>query len=240
MKKILKKLLPNFPINILNTQARLEKRILDLEEGRLNRRPAAVYDLTDYLIGAQVPGDYCEFGVYRGNTFSLVHKSLSSRFQDMRFLAFDSFSGLPKPNGHDAQDGYSSNFHESEFACSEEDFMANLRAKQIDLQRIKVVKGWFSQTLARGKAEEYGIKKIAAAWIDCDLYESTVPVLNFIFPHVSVGSVIVFDDWRCFRNLPEFGEQRACREWLAANPRLTLHELFSFGFHGIAFTVGSH
>jgi hypothetical protein len=158
----------------------------------------------------------------------------------MRFLAFDSFAGLPKLNGHDARDGYTSNFHESEFAYSEEDFMANLQAKRIDLEKIKVIKGWFNKTLAPGKAKEYGIEKIAAAWIDCDLYESTVPVLNFILPHLSVGSIIVFDDWRCFRNLPDLGEQRACQEWLAANPSLTLHELFSFGFHGQAFTIGSN
>jgi O-methyltransferase len=240
IKKILKKMFPKFLLNILKTPAKLETRILALEEGRQNRRHTAVHDMTDYLVGAQLPGDYCEFGVYRGDTFSQAHKSLSGLFPTMSFLAFDSFAGLPKPNGLDARDGYSSNFHESKFTCSEEDFVANLKLKLVNLERIKIIKGWFNDTLAPGKAEEYGIEKIAAAWIDCDLYESTMPVLSFILPHLSVGSIIVFDDWRCFRNLPDFGEQRACREWLAANPSLTLHELFSFGYHGIAFTVGSH
>jgi O-methyltransferase len=239
IKKIVKKLLPNFIINALRTPAKLETRISALEEGRQNRRHAAVHDLTDYLINAQIPGDYCEFGVYRGDTFIQAHRSLSGRFHNMRFLAFDSFAGLPNPKNHDARDGYTGNFHESEFTCSKEDFMTNLQAKRVELERIKIIKGWFNKTLAPGKAEEYGIEKIAAAWIDCDLYESTVPVLNFILPHLSIGSVIVFDDWRCFRNLPDLGEQRACREWLVVNPDLTLHELFSFGFHGVAFTVGS-
>jgi O-methyltransferase len=86
---------------------------------------------------------------------------------------------------------------------------------------------------------DYAIERIAVAWIDCDLYESTVPVLKFITPHLCVGSVIVFDDWRCYRNHPDFGEQRACREWLEANPGIKLRELLSFGWNGIAFTIVS-
>ena len=70
------------------------------------------------------------------------------------------------------------------------------------------------------------------------IYKSTVPVLRFITPYLSQGSVLLFDDWRCFRNLPDRGQQRACREWLQANPQIELHEFVSFGFHGKAFTVG--
>ena len=239
MKALLKKLLPGKIKNRLTTSKALKNRLLTLEEGRHNRRFAAGFDMADYLVGAQIQGDYCEFGVYRGGIFSYAYRLLAPRFPAMRFFAFDSFAGLPKPHDVDAANGFSSNFHEHEFVCGEEDFLANLKQNHLDMARVRTIKGWFKETLAAGNAEEYGIKKIAVAWIDCDLYESTVPVLNFILPHLSVGSVVVFDDWRCFRNLPEFGEQRACREWLAANPHLTLNQLFSYGFHGIAFTVGS-
>jgi O-methyltransferase len=51
--------------------------------------------------------------------------------------------------------------------------------------------------------------------------------------------VLLFDDWRCFRNLPEFGEQRACAEWLARNPQIRLNDFFEFGFGGKAFTVAA-
>lgn len=226
-------------IKKLFTLRTLDQRVNILEEGRQNRRYEAVYDLADYLVGAQIPGDYCEFGVYRGNTFSYAYKLMSGLFPRMKYFAFDSFEGLPTPHGLDAVEGYTSNFHENEFACTEEDFVTNLKRNGVNLDRVHTTKGWFDQTLSDDKAKEYGIDKIAAAWIDCDLYESTVPVLKFILPHLSVGSVIVFDDWKCFRNLPDFGEQRACREWLAANPKLSLNELFSFGSHGLAFTVGS-
>ena len=118
-------------------------------------------------------------------------------------------------------------------------FAENLKKKGVDLGRVTTVKGWFNASLTDENAKKFHINKVAAAWIDCDLYESTVPVLDFLTPRISVGTVLLFDDWRCFRNLPDYGEQKACREWLAKNPQITLHELFSFGWHGIAFTVGS-
>lgn len=214
-------------------------RIEELERHALNRRHMAINEVYDYLVGAQVTGNYVEFGVYQGRTFSFACKRLSLLSDDMRFFAFDSFEGLPAPKGMDALNGYSSNFHEREFACTQEDFIRNLKRAGVRMEKVSVVKGWFDQTLKPENAKAYGIDKIAVAWIDCDLYESTVPILKFITPYLSVGSVILFDDWRCFRNSPEFGEQRACREWLAENPQISLRELFSFGWHGIAFTVNS-
>jgi O-methyltransferase len=239
MRDQIKRLVPRAVRDILRGRRSFEARLLSLEEGRQNRRYIAMFDLADYLVGAQVAGDYCEFGVYRGDTFSYAYRLMAGLFPEMRFIAADSFQGLPRPEGLDALNGYTGNFHEREFYCSEADFLTKLRQHRIDLARVRTIKGWFHETLSEGKASGYEIHKIAAAWIDCDLYESTVPVLDFLLPRLSVGSVLVFDDWRCFRNLPELGEQRACREWLARNPQLSLNELFSFGFHGLAMTVGA-
>ncbi len=238
MRGFIKRIVPKAVLQpILDFRAEV-KTLKELTRRLENRRYMAIDELTDYLVGAEVPGDYLEFGVYLGTTFSYACRRLSY-FKEMKFFAFDSFEGLPKPKGIDTLNGYSSHFHEHEFSCSEEDFMASLKRENVSLDRVRTVKGWYDQTLKPENAELYGIDKIAAAWIDCDLYESTVPILQFITPHLSVGSVILFDDWRCFRNLPDFGEQRACREWLSINPQISLHELFSFGWHGIAFTVGS-
>ena len=238
MRRLIKKIVPKAILKpLLNLEAQT-KALIEMERRLQNRRFMAIDELTDYLVGAEIPGDYLEFGVYLGTTFSYACRRLSY-FKEMKFFAFDSFEGLPKPKGIDMLNGYSSHFHEHEFFCSEEDFIANLKRENVNLDKVRIVKGWFEQTLKPENAKSYGVDRIAAAWIDCDLYESAVPVLQFITPHLSVGSVILFDDWRCFRNLPDFGQQRACREWLSKNSRISLHELFTFGWHGIAFTVGS-
>lgn len=214
-------------------------RLETVEYRSFNRRFYAIEQCAEYLIGAQIDGDYLEFGVYKGDTFSHAYKWMSPYFKEMRFLAFDSFEGLPKPQGIDIAEGYSSHFYETQFACSQQEFTQNICAKGVDLQRVMMIKGWFNETLSPERAAEHRVKKIAAIWIDCDLYESTVPVLNFITPYLVAGSVLIFDDWRCYRNHPDFGEQRACREWLKANPQIKLAELFSFGWNGMAFSVTS-
>jgi hypothetical protein len=199
----------------------------------------AIDMLADYLVGTQIPGDYCEFGVFRGTTFSYAFKVIAPLFPDMRFAAFDSFEGLPAPSGLDATDGYTSGFHQGQFSSTEQEFTANLTTAGVDLDRVLVWKGWFDNTLTKDGPAARALGKVAAAWIDCDLYESTVPVLDFLTERLSVGSVLLFDDWRCFRNLEDFGEQRACREWLERNPRIKLNPFISFGFHGNSFTVAS-
>lgn len=225
-----------------NQIAELSSRVTNLENRLLSyyrNRWDAIDNLADYLVGAEIPGDYFEFGVYKGSTFVYAYKIMESLFKNMRFVALDSFEGLPEPRDTDAEMGYSSGFYEGQFAVTKEDFTANLQKESVDLDRVVLIKGWFDQSLNSETMQTYGLGKIAAAWIDCDLYESTVPILRFITPYLSHGSVILFDDWRCFRNSPDRGQQRACREWLQANPQIELHEFISFGFHGKAFTVGS-
>lgn len=222
--------------------AMLESRVANLEERLLSyykNRWDVVDKLADYLVGTQIPGDYLEFGVYLGKTFSYTYRVMAPLFPDMRFVALDSFEGLPEPKGLDAQDNYTSGFYSGQFACDVRQFESNLVASGVDMKRVSMIKGWFNESLDPGNTESSAIGKVAAAWIDCDLYESTVPVLNFLTSRLSVGSVLLFDDWRCFRNLADFGQQRACREWLQRNPQIKLNIFVDFGFHGQAFTVAA-
>jgi O-methyltransferase len=219
-----------------------ESRIAFLEDRLLSyykNRWDVIDKLADYLVGTQLPGDYLEFGVFEGKTFSYGFKIMAPLFPDMRFVALDSFEGLPEPKGIDAKDNYTSGFFKGQFACDTDQFQRNLREGGVDMTRVTMIKGWFDSTLSPEGHAHTTVSKVAAAWIDCDLYESTVPVLDFLTSKISVGSVLLFDDWRCYRNLPDFGQQRACREWLTANPQITLNTFVDFGFHGQAFTVAS-
>lgn len=220
----------------------LESRVAHLEERLLSyykNRWDVVDKVADYLVGTQIDGDYLEFGVYLGKTFSYAYRVMAPLFPAMKFLALDSFEGLPEPKGIDRLDNYTSGFFAGQFACDIDDFKQNLAKSGVDLNRVTAIKGWFDQTLLPDTAPANEIRKVAAAWIDCDLYESTVPVLNFLTSRLSVGTVILFDDWRCYRNLADFGQQRACREWLQRNSQIKLNEFVDFGFHGKAFTVAS-
>ena len=216
----------------------LENRLINYYRNRWD-----VLDcVADYLVNAELPGDYAEFGVYKGTTFGYAANIFHTLFPQMRFLAFDSFEGLPEPKGLDfSQEGFSSGFFQGQFTATEEEFSQNvqLAAPQLSLDNLVITKGWFDKALIPERASKIGLQHLACIWIDCDFYESTVPVLQFITPYLSVGSVILFDDWRCYRNLVDRGERRACSEWLERNPGLVLNEFVSFGFHGMSFTVAA-
>ncbi len=216
----------------------LENRLINYYRNRWD-----VLDcVADYLVNAELLGDYAEFGVYKGTTFGYATNLFYQLFPQMRFLAFDSFEGLPEPKGLDlSQESFSSGFFQEQFTATEEEFCQNvqLAAPQLPLDNLVITKGWFDNALIPERTSKIGLQHLACIWIDCDFYESTVPVLQFITPHLSIGSVILFDDWRCYSNLVDRGERRACSERLERNPGLVLNEFISFGFHGMSFTVAS-
>lgn len=214
----------------------LQDRVTYLEKRLHNHRWYAIEQVMEYLVCAQLKGEYCEFGVFKGETFAHGMQHYKE-FPTMRYFAFDSFEGLPAPKGLDKEGDYTGNFHEGEFAFSEKDFLNNLKKKNLPLERVITVPGWFDKTLTEETASKHSIHSIAAAWIDCDFYESTVPVLDFLSKRLTKGSIIVYDDWYAFRNSPDRGQQLATKEWLEKNKNIKLAEIFSFGVYGKAFTV---
>jgi O-methyltransferase len=178
-------------------------------------------------------GDYLEFGVYRGGTFLHAHHRARELMPWMRFFAFDSFEGLPALDGVDAQ----GEFYEGQFACTRPDFDDNLRAAGADMDRIEIVEGWFDATLTDALRRERRLEIASIVFIDCDLYASTVPVLDFIKPLLRQGSIVLFDDWYHFRADAKKGVQRATNEWLERNPELSLTTWHPFCHHGQSFIV---
>jgi hypothetical protein len=82
-----------------------------------------------------------------------------------------------------------------------------------------------------------GLKQAAVTWIDCDLYHSTVSVLNFIEPLLPDGAIVIFDDWFAYCGRPDRGKRAACAEWLARNPAISLLPYRTFQSAGQSFTV---
>ena len=197
---------------------------------------AALSDAMDFAKWSELDGDYLEFGVYEGRRLaSAFHFARRNGLKAMRFHAFDSFQGLPAPTGVDAE-GFKQ-FDQGEYAADVQRFRDNILKSGVDLEKVSVVPGWFSDTLTDDTKKKIGVQSAAVVWVDCDLYESTVPVLEFITDCVRDGTVIIFDDWFCFRGDPGRGEQRAFSEWLDRNPDISASEFHKFGWHGNSFIL---
>jgi O-methyltransferase len=152
---------------------------------------------------ARPAGDYLEFGVYRGTSFILafnVAKKLG--LEQMRFWAFDGFVGLPFSDERFRQDDY---------ACTRSNFERTIRRAGVDLTRVHVVEGLYHESLKLPLPVEPS--EAAVIHVDCDLYESTVPVLRFIEPMLRHRTVLIFDDWHPTTMSNPSGEARAFAEW---------------------------
>jgi O-methyltransferase len=180
----------------------------------------------------QVPGDYLEFGVFRGERLIQAYetamfltkwvrsqkdpyaaKASASNLERMRFIGFDSFEGLPKATAIDVAPGQEEWIGEGGFCASLDEVTALLPAKGIAEGRIRLVKGWFDATLSEATKKSLEIQAAAVVYIDCDYYESTVPALEFITDLLVDGSILIFDDWFLFRGRSDRGEQKAFYEW---------------------------
>ncbi|NQT94516.1 MAG: class I SAM-dependent methyltransferase, partial [Lentisphaerae bacterium] len=199
---------------------------------RADKRLALLIDIAEYLEVAEVQGEYAEFGVWKGRTFLHAYRFLADKNPAMLFYALDSWEGLPEPAGKDAEDGYCGGFVKGQYKGNLAEFWQMVDSNKLDRDRIRTVQGWFDETLKPGNPDSSALEKVAVAWVDCDLYESTVPVLEFLTHRLDTGAVVVFDCWRCFRNLPDRGQQLACAEWLQRNPDITLRHLMDFMWGG--------
>lgn len=173
-----------------------------------------------------VVGDYHEFGVYQGRSFirNALHfkRLLGARADDMTFWAYDSFEGLPETH-----DPYApAHFSKGAYAAPQDLFLKNVEQAGIPRAQVKTVPGFYDVSLTPEKAAEvFATRKLAMTYIDCDIYESTVPIFNFITPGLQVGSVIVIDDWVRHHTHPRHGMQRAFNEWLEANPTIKVNKI---------------
>lgn len=112
-----------------------------------------------------------EFGVYSGSTLKAIATHRGSGV-----YGFDSFDGLPE--------NWRTGFPSGAFAKSEPPQVTG----------AELVIGWFTDTLPSFMAE-HADEPVAFVHVDCDLYSSTVTVLEHVGPRLRPGAVLVFDEY---------------------------------------------
>jgi hypothetical protein len=170
-------------------------------------------------VNRPINGAYMEFGCHTGRTMQYAWRYFGGL--GWNFIAFDSFEGLPAHSAIDEQEIWGA----GKYATTEDDFVRIVTGAGLPRESLRTVKGFYDKSLTPELAKELQPTKAAVIYVDCDLYESTVPVLRFAKDFMQVGTTVVFDDWDCFLADPERGERRAWAEFLAANPHLRFEEI---------------
>ena len=160
-----------------------------------------------------VSGDIVECGVWRGESMSAFAILTQADEIERHIWGFDSFEGLPEPTIEDRE---SSSFEAEKGWYSgpnQKDVMLRLQAAGIDdvtrTRGVTLVKGWFEDTLPDYQGE------IGLLHLDADLYDSTKCALEFLWPKVSVGGVVVLDEYHVPENWA--GEKKAVDEYFASS-----------------------
>ena len=125
-----------------------------------------------------VEGDTAECGVYTGGSswFIASHFAGTGRTHH----GFDSFAGLSEPEGGDG-----SYWRQGDSSATEQRARDTLAGLDVELHP-----GWIPE-----RFDEVAERRFCFVHVDVDLYRPTRDTVEFFYPRLSPGGVILFDDY---------------------------------------------
>lgn len=155
-------------------------------------------DLLQIALDAAMPlvedgGHVCEFGVASGRSLRMTQELLPL---STKIHGFDTFTGLPQAWGNEPAGSYSTggvlptNMHEG---------------------LVFFHKGLFGDSIPQFWQDKPKEDFLAYANIDCDLYSSTLDILEAMHGRIVPGTILVFDEYLCHPTWRQ-DEFRAWRE----------------------------
>ncbi|WP_405677871.1 TylF/MycF family methyltransferase [Streptomyces sp. NBC_01511] len=169
---------------------------------------------TRHVVRHNIPGDIVECGVWRGGSMQACAKTLLSLGETDRDLhLFDTFEGMPPPTAEDLRrDGKSA---EDLLAAqgkdrpiwaiaSLEDVQAGFASVPYPGERVHYVQGMVEDTVPQQAPEQISILRL-----DTDWYASTKHELEFLYPRLASGGVLLIDDYGYWQ-----GSRQAVDEFL--------------------------
>jgi O-methyltransferase len=137
-------------------------------------------------------GAMAEVGVYQGSSAQIICEAKGDR----PLYLFDTFTGLPKPDETETR-----MLGQGQYSASFVAVQSLLRA----YRKVRLCPGMFPQSAAG-----IGRVRFSLVHLDADLYSSTLAGLEFFYPRMVAGGIIVLHD---YSTLP--GVARASREFLS-------------------------
>jgi hypothetical protein len=185
-------------------------------------RVAALCTIVDYIVKHDIPGAFAECGLWRGGSLMAILLRLRQLgVSDREVFGFDTFVGQPDPTPEDVdfegrtESGNSlgkvivdSLTHFDE--VSRDEVFAVLASTGYAPERIHLVQGMVEDTIPAHAPD-----KIALLRLDTDYYDSTRHELEHLYPRISIGGVLIIDDYGHFK-----GARKAVDEYLDGHPVL--------------------
>lgn len=184
--------------------------------------PERIFSLCEavkYVQDKNIQGDIVECGVWKGGSMMAIAETLIGAGDTSRDLyLFDTFEGMPPPTENDVDIAGGS--AESLLANSSKETAESvwchatldvvrevLGSTAYPREKIHYIKGMVEQTIP-GSAPD----KIALLRLDTDWYESTKHEMEYLFPRLAKGGVLIIDDYGHWR-----GARKAIDEYIEKN-----------------------
>ena len=167
-------------------------------------------DLAATVARERIDGAIVECGTWRGGGLALMDWAMRQSGSTRLLWGFDSFEGLPPPGDRD-EERVHRQFFTGWCTAAPDDVRAAVTALGGDVSRLRLVRGWLCNTLARSDTGP-----IALLNVDVDWYDSVRTTLVALYDHVTPGGIINFDDygrWRgCGASVHDFLRERGLPE----------------------------
>lgn len=140
------------------------------------------------IVRGRVPGDFIEAGVWRGGAIILLRALIAAYdLPDRQVIAADSFAGIPRNTQfrHDPVDEW-----QDRWEASLDDVRGAVRRYGLLDDRVEFLAGYFADTLP-------GLRKrrLALIRLDSDSHDSVLTSLEYLYPLLSPGGIVIVDDW---------------------------------------------
>lgn len=158
------------------------------------------------LVGetCHIPGGVLEVGVWRGGSAALIAHRLAMESNQKLYLC-DTFSGVVKAGSSDSY------YRGGEHADTSREHVVQLLQEIGRKVEIEILKGVFPEET--GDALSDRIFKLVH--IDVDVYQSAKDVLDFVWPRIPRGGLVVYDDYgfeECIGVTKHVDEQRGMKD----------------------------
>jgi predicted O-methyltransferase YrrM len=165
-------------------------------------RMYAMHEAARYIVRAAIPGDVVECGVWRGGSSMMAAMTLTEEGDQRRLWLYDTFEGMPPPDDRDTRwDGEPA---AEKLARLQAEGGADARWAYASLETVRenMARTGYPDQLVRyvpGKVEEtipaQAPETIALLRLDTDWYESTLHELEHLWDRLSVGGILILDDY---------------------------------------------
>ncbi|HCM36484.1 MAG: dTDP-6-deoxy-L-hexose 3-O-methyltransferase [Candidatus Wildermuthbacteria bacterium RIFCSPLOWO2_02_FULL_47_9c] len=157
---------------------------------------AAHYEL--YKMSLSIPGDIAECGVFKG--VALVRFAMLQKlFGEMpkKVVGFDTFGVFPETNFEGDKAPRKKFIDDAgQESITVEQLQAVLRHKALE-QDVELVPGDITETVP-AYAASHPDMKFSLINLDVDIYEPSVTVLQYLYPKLEKGGVLILDDYGRF------------------------------------------